>query len=78
MKYTYRLYELFHAAFIRVVFSDVPVQLNDFIISEGHLLQVKQIAHDLDEIGHVKETKLFAINIQSNKENKPDEEVKRD
>lgn len=78
MKYTYHLYELFHAKFIKAIFTEVPVQFNDFLVSEGQLLQVKQIAHDLDEIGHSKVTKLFAITIQSNNENKPDEEVKRD
>jgi hypothetical protein len=70
MKHTYQLYELFSAKFMKTIFTDVPVQLNDFLIMDGHLIQVKQIAHDVDEIGHSKETKLFAINInaQANEE----------
>ena len=70
MKYTYQLYELFSAKFMKAIFTDVPIQLNDFLIMDDHLIQVKQIAHDLDEDGCSKETKLFAINInaQANEE----------
>jgi hypothetical protein len=67
MKNTYQLYELFGAKFLKTIFTDVPVQFNDFLVTDGNLLQVKQIAHDLDEIGHSKVTKLFAINIKSEK-----------